>query len=73
MNNTIEVPDELEVKFTAKELTDLINYLGTGRFDFVNPVITLINTKIIEAYQSTDPVPIGGAGGAGAPKPKADE
>ena len=74
MIKTIQVPDEMPVTFTAKELTDLINHLGTGQFNFVNPIISFMNERLIQAYQSTTeedpkPKPIGGGGG-GSPKPK---
>ncbi len=85
-NEQIQVPDEMPVKITAKEVSEIIAYLENGAFKFVNPVIQALQNAMIKSYQegkqkeeaelsysvsNEEKKPIGG--GDGSAKPPRDE
>lgn len=73
-NQQINIPDNMVVGITAKELGEIRDYLSDNfKHREIRPIIDFIESKMISTYnamtEEEDPKPIGGGGGAGAPKP----
>lgn len=65
----IEIPDELDIVFKAKEIGELRNYLSENFIHSkVAHIIAFLENRMIESYpittqDETIPPPVGGGGG----------
>jgi hypothetical protein len=74
----VQIPDDLEIKFSAKELGEIRDYLSKNFIYFqISPIIQAIEIKMTDAYMKTQeeekPKPIGGGGGSPLPPKPKDE
>lgn len=51
--NQIELPEDLPITFTAKEISEMMAHLSRGEYGFVAPIIGVLNERMLKAHKDS--------------------